>query len=108
MSKVTISDFVIALIDLVEAESRALQDNASRFMREQQAGLRNTLHQSGWMVAWIAAAVVALLGGLGFLTWALYRALASALPQTGAILIVGGVLLLVAAFFARLAMRKKP
>ncbi len=108
MSKVTISDFVIALIDLIEAESRALQDNASRFMQEQQTELRNTFHQGGWMVAWIAAAVVALLSGLGFLTWALYRALASVIPQTGAILIVGGVLLLVAVVFARLAMRKKP
>jgi len=108
MNKVTISDFVIALIDLLEAESRALQENASRFMREQQTSLKETLYRGGWMVAWIAAAVVALLGGIGFLSWALYRFLASVMPETGAMLIVGGAYLLIAALFARLAMRKRP
>ena len=107
MNKVTISDFVIALVDLLEAESRALQENASRFMREQRDTLRETLYQGGWMVAWIAAAVVALLGGLGFLCWSLYRFLAGFIPETGARLIVGGVLLAVAFLFSRLAMRKK-
>ena len=108
MNKITISDFVIALIDLLEAESRALQENASRFMREQQATLKTTLYQGGWMVAWIAAAVVALLGGLGFLSWALYRFLATLVPETGAIVIVGVVFLLIAFLFSRLAMRKRP
>ena len=107
MSKVTISDFFIALLDLVEAESRALQDSASKFVAQQQGTLRKTLYQGGWMVAWIAAAVVALLGGLGLLVWALFRLLSAVMPETGAILIIGAFLLAVAVVFARLAMRMK-
>ncbi len=107
MNKVTISDFVIALIDLLEAESRALQENAARFMGDQQATLKKTLYQGGWMVGWIAAAIAALLGGLGFLAWALYRFLATVVPETGAMLIVGGLLLLIAVLFARLATGKR-
>ena len=107
MSKVTISDFFIALLDLVEAESRALQESASKFVEQQQGTLRKTLYQGGWMVAWIAAAVVALLGGMSLLVWALFRLLSTVMPGTVAILIVGAFLLLVAFVFARLAMRMR-
>ncbi|WP_201351842.1 hypothetical protein [Hydrogenimonas urashimensis] len=107
MSKVTVSDFIIALMDLLEAESRALQESATLFMEEQRASLQNTLYRSGWMVAWIVAAVTAMLGAVGFAVWGLYLLFARYVSETGAPFAAGAVLLLCAALFTRLAMKAR-
>jgi len=42
MAKVTVSDFIIALLDLAEAQSRAFQESAENFVNRQ----RKALHES--------------------------------------------------------------
>ena len=108
MSKVTISDFVIALMDLLEAESRALQESAARFMEEQRNALRHTLYRGGWMVGWIVGAVAALLGALGFAIWGVYRVVAIYLSETSAPFVAATMLLLCAILFALAALKMRP
>ncbi|BDY13320.1 hypothetical protein [Hydrogenimonas cancrithermarum] len=103
MSKVTVSDFIIALMDLLEAESRAFQESAELFMQRQRESLRDTLYRSGWMVGWIAAAFISLLGALAFLTWGFYRLFALYVSETAAPFVAGALLLLFALLFARFA-----
>jgi hypothetical protein len=107
MAKVTVSDFIVALMDLLEAESRALQESAALFMAEQREAFREAAYRSGWAVAWIVAAVASLLGALGFGVWGLYRLAALYLSETAAPFVAGGVLLLFAALFGTLAMRAR-
>jgi len=104
MSKVTVSDFIIALMDLLEAESRALKESAALFMLEQRESLQETLYRGGWMVGWIAAAVVSLLGALFFLVWGFYRLFALYVSETAAPFAAGAMLLLCTFVFAKLAM----
>jgi fatty acid desaturase len=106
MSKVTISDFIIALADLVEAESRALQESASRFLHEQKKTLAHTAYRSGWTVAWIFASVITLLGAVVFVGWGVYGVVALYVSKTAAPFIVGGVLLLLSLLFAVFARNK--
>lgn len=107
MTKVTLSDFIIALMDLLEAESRALQESAALFMEEQRESFRSTLYKSGWMVAWIVAAVAAMLGAVGFLTWGLYRLFAFYVSEVWAPFAAGAILLICAVLFARFAMKMR-
>ena len=108
MSKVTVSDFIIALMDLLEAESRAMQESAALFMQQQRHAFRETLYRGGWMVGWIVATVVALLGALGFATWGLYRLIAEYLSETAAPFVAAALLLSCAIVFARVAMKMRP
>ena len=104
MSKVTISDFIIALADLVEAESRALQESAGVFLHEQTKAFARSAYRSGWTVAWIFASVVTMLGALFFVSWGVYEFTLLYVSKTAAPFIVGVVLLLLSllfAFFAR-------
>ncbi|WP_456403606.1 hypothetical protein [Hydrogenimonas sp.] len=107
MSKVTVSDFVIALLDLLDAQSRALQESAELFMLRQREALREALFASGWMVGWIVAAVAALLGALGFVTWGLYRLIALYLSETAAPFVAAALLSISALLFAWLALRMR-
>jgi len=107
MSKITFSDFLIAIVDLVEAEGRALQDSTETFLRRQQMSLQEMLHRSGWMIAWIAAAIVMLLSSLGFVAWGIYSLLASHVSREAAPFLTGGFLLVVAMIFGFLARRFK-
>ncbi len=105
MTKVTISDFIIALMDLLEAESRALERSASLFMERQRQSWRDTLYRSSWTIAWIVVATGALLGALGFGAWGMYRFLADNLSETAAPFVTAAILLLGAAFFGWIASR---
>ena len=105
-AKVTISDFVVALMDLLEAESRALQESAALFMEEQRESFRRTAYRSGWAVGWIVAAVLSLVGAVGFLVWGLYRLTAIYLSETAAPFVAAGLLLLSALVFGLLATRQ--
>ncbi len=103
MNKVTVSDFIIALMDLLEAESRALQESAALFMREQRESWRETLYRSGWMAGWIVAAVFSLIGALFFLVWGFYRIFALYISETAAPFAAGALLLVCGLVFAKLA-----
>ena len=105
MAKVTVSDFIVALMDLLEAESRAFQESAALFMAEQRDAFRETAYRSGWTIAWIVAAVAALAGGVGFIVWGLYRLAAIYISPTVAPFLAGVFLLAAAAVFAALAKR---
>jgi len=100
MSKVTISDFIIAVADLVEAESRALQESAGLFLKEQKKAFARSAYRSGWTVAWIFASVVTLLGAVVFVSWGIYEITLLYFSKTAAPFIVGGALVLLSALFA--------
>ncbi|BBG66628.1 hypothetical protein NNO_1925 [Hydrogenimonas sp.] len=103
MAKVTISDFIIAILDLAEAESRALQESAENFMKRQREAFKESLFKNGWMAAWIAAAAAAVIGALGFFAWGFYNWFALYLSETAAPFAAGGLLLVFASVFAMLA-----
>ncbi len=107
MSKITVSDFIVALLDLAEAESLALAESAERFMQSQREQLERSLYKSGWMVAWIVAAVTALMGGIAFTVWGLYRLFALYLSESAAPFAAGAISLVCAAIFALLARRAR-
>ena len=106
MSKVTISDFIIAVADLLEAESRALQESAGHFLEEQKKGFARSAYRGGWAVAWIFASVVTLLGAVVFLSWGVYEVTALYVSRAVAPFIVGGALLLLSLLFALFARSK--
>jgi hypothetical protein len=106
MSKVTISDFIIAVADLVEAESRALQESAGQFLEEQKKAFARSAYRSSWTFAWIFAFVVTLLGAVVFVSWGVYEVTALYFSKTTAPFIVGGGLLLLSVLFALFARNK--
>lgn len=106
MSKVTISDFIIAVADLVEAESHVLQESARAFMDEQRKGLARSAYRSGWTLAWIFAAIVTLIGGVVFIGWGVYDIAALYLSKTAAPFVVGVGMLALSLLFALFARRR--
>ncbi|WP_353661333.1 hypothetical protein [Hydrogenimonas sp. SS33] len=107
MTKVTLSDFIVALMDLLEAESRALQESAELFMARQREALAESAFRSAWTVGWVIAAIAALIGAAGFLAWGFYRLMALYVSETAAPFIAAALLLLFALFFAMAAMRMR-
>jgi fatty acid desaturase len=106
MSQVTISDFVIALCELAEAESRSLQKSVQIFLASERQALSQTILDSSWMIALIGAAVFCLLVALGFITWGGYILCVDYISPIYAPFIMGGAWLLFALVFALLAFRR--
>jgi len=106
MSKVTISDFIIAVADLVEAESRALKESAGVFLEAQKKAFARSAYRSGWTVAWIFASVVMLLGAVIFVSWGVYEVAVLYFSKTAAPFIVGIGLFLLSLLFAFFARQK--
>jgi hypothetical protein len=73
-------ELIIALLELLEAEARAVRSGAFRL---------------GLSVALLGAAGVLFTGGVGLILWALYLYLATSLGQATAALAIGLVALLV-------------
>jgi hypothetical protein len=73
-------ELIIALLELLEAEARAVRSGAFRL---------------GLCVALLGAAGVLFTGGIGLILWALYLYLAISLGQATAALAIGLVTLLV-------------
>ena len=106
MSKITISDFIIAAADLVEAESRALRESTAAFLQEQKKGFARSAYRSSWTAAWILAFVMTLMGAVVFVSWGVYKLSALYLSPLTAPFVVGGALLLLSLVFAFFARRK--
>lgn len=73
------SDFLIALVELLEAEGRAAKRHALR---------------TGTGLGLLLAAIVLFLAGTGFLVAAAYVALSGALPPSVALVICGALVLI--------------
>lgn len=84
------ADFIIALLDLAEAEAKAFREGMVRL---------------GLGVALALLAGFAAAAGFGLLVWALYLAIAGAWGQPAAAGIVGSISLIVAGGAAWLAKR---
>ncbi len=85
MSRTTLSDFIIALLDLLEAEGRAL---------------RHAVTRTGWSLAFIVVTAALLLGALALMLWAFYQFLEPRLGAPAASLITGLAMLIPAALAA--------
>jgi len=78
--KTTLSDFVIAFLDLMEAEGRTLKQATMRV---------------GWGMAFIILSAIFILIAGGFLLWGIYQQLITlTTPATAAILIALSALIL--------------
>jgi hypothetical protein len=106
MSKVTISDFAIALFELAEAEGKNLQKTVSLFLATERQALEQTAFRSGKSVALLGAAVISLLAALGFLSWGIYILAAAYVSPLAAPFITGGLWLAVSLVFLLAAGRK--
>lgn len=87
--KTTLSDFVIAFLDLMEAEGRTLKDATMRV---------------GWGMAFITLAAIFILIAGGFLLWGIYQQLLVLTnPAIAAMLIslTSLILALISGFIAR-------
>ncbi len=108
MSKVTISDFTIALFELVEAEGKALRQSIRIFLTEERLALEKTAFSSGLSIALIGAAILSLLIALAFLSWGIYGLCVIYISPQAAPFITGVLwLLLSLVFMAAAAWRRK-
>ncbi len=108
MSKVTISDFTIALFELVEAEGKALQQSIRIFLTEERLALEQTAFSSGLRVALIGAAIVSLLVALAFLSRGIYGLCVTYFSPQAAPFILGIIWLAISlVFMAAAAWRRK-
>ncbi len=107
MSKVTISDFTIALFELVEAEGKALQQSIRIFLTEERLALEQTAFTSGRSIALVGAAIVSLLVALGFLSWGIYGLCVTYISSQAAPFITGLLWLVISLVFMKAAGRKK-
>ncbi|WP_457595810.1 hypothetical protein [Hydrogenimonas sp.] len=106
MAKVTVSDFIVALADLLEAESRAFRESAALFFEEQRGAFRESAYRSGWTLAFIAAAAVAMTAAAGFFVWGFHGLFVHYLGERAAPFATGALLLAVAALFGAMAKRR--
>jgi len=85
-----LADIVIALADLVEAEGRAL---------------RRSVVRTSLGIAFLRAATLMLVLGLGLCLWGIYQWLSSAMGPAGAASFIGALALLFSGGLVWLAMR---
>ncbi len=107
MSKVTISDFTIALFELAEAEGKALRQSIRIFLTEERLALEQTAFTSGLSIALAGAAIVSLLVALGFLSWGVYGLCLTYISPQAAPFITGILWLVISLVFMKAAGRKK-
>jgi hypothetical protein len=106
MSKVSISEFVIAVFDLVEAEGRTLKDSAAVFIENQQINLKKTISKSSWIVGLIFIAIACILAAIAFFIFGCYKVFLIFLPAFIAPFAVSLLLLVIAGIFSYFALRK--
>ncbi len=88
--KTTISDFIIAFLDLLEAEGRTLREETMRV---------------GWGLAFVGLSAVIGLVALGFFLWGVYQYTAAWVGPPAAALLLALLALALALATARLAVR---
>jgi len=86
----SLTDIIIALTDLAEAEGRAL---------------RRAIFRTGWGLACMLVMGLLVAGGLGLCLWAAYQYMAGQLGHIEAALLAGAASLLLGGGFAWLAIR---
>lgn len=87
--KTTISDLVIAFLDLLEAEGRSLRDASLRL---------------GWGLAFVLLAMLIGLVAVGFFLWGIYLYTAAWLNPAAAALLMSLLALVLALLVGRMAM----
>ncbi len=107
MSKVTISDFTIALFELVEAEGKALRQSIRLFLTEERLALTESAFNSGLSIALAGAAILSLLIALGFLTWGIYGLCVTYISPQAAPFLTGVLWLAISLVFMIAAGRRK-
>ncbi|WJW74256.1 hypothetical protein QVG61_06920 [Thiohalobacter sp. IOR34] len=88
--KTTLSDLVIAFLDLLEAEGRTLRDSALRL---------------GWGLGLVLLAMLTGLVAMGFFLWGLYQYTLAWLSPPAAAMLMALLALILALLIGRLAMR---
>ncbi|RMG38747.1 MAG: hypothetical protein D6720_00690 [Gammaproteobacteria bacterium] len=88
--RTTISDLVIAFLDLLEAEGRTLREQTMRV---------------GWGLAFVLMTMLIALVGLGFLLWGAYQYAAAWLGAPAAALLMALLALILALITGLLAVR---
>lgn len=84
------TEYIIALVDLLEAEGRVL---------------RSTVMRTGVGLACLAVAALLTFAGLGLCLWAAYQGLAAQVGPASAALVIGVLTLLLAGLMAWTAIR---
>ncbi len=106
MNKVSISDFIIAIFDLMEAEGKALSENTTAFMQKHQRSFKRTISQSGWMIGFIFIAVICILGAVVFFIYGCYEIFSTLLPNFAASFVIAVLFLILAGIFSYVALLK--
>ena len=88
--RTTLSDFVIAFLDLLEAEGRTLRQQTVRL---------------GWGLGFVLLTVLIALAAVGFLLWGLYQYAAAWVGPAAAALLLAAAALVLALLSAALAVR---
>ncbi len=105
MGKITLSDFIISLCDLAEAESRALQQSVQQFLFLERQAIQRMLLRSSYAAVFIGAAAICLLAVLVCMTWGIHELCAVYISPLAAPFIAGAVWLAAALTFFLLAKR---
>ena len=103
MSRVTLSDFVVSLCDLAEAEGRTLQKSVQDFMSSERQAVQSMLLRSGSVVVLTGAAIFCVLAALVCFTWGIYTVCSMYISPVAAPFITAGVWLIGALVFLFLA-----
>lgn len=106
MSKVSISEFVIAVFDLVEAEGRTLKDSATVFIENQQVSFKKTIAKSSQIVGLTFIAIVCVLAAIVFFVFGCYKIFLIFLPAFIAPFAASLLLLAIAGIFSYFALHK--
>ncbi|WP_028584863.1 hypothetical protein [Desulfogranum mediterraneum] len=99
MSRVSLSDYLIALCDLAEVEGKALQEGFRSFLAAERQGVEELLYRSSRIIARRWAALLCLLVALGYLSWGAYLVCASYISPLAAPFIIGSLWLLFGLLF---------
>ncbi len=106
MNKINISDFIIAIFDLVEAEGRALRDTATVFIQKQQINFKKTIAQSSWVIGFIFISIICILCAIAFFIYGCYEVFLTFLPTFLVPFIITILLLVLAGIFSYIALSK--
>ncbi len=106
MSKVTISDFIVAVFDLLEAEGKALKDNSELFFKNQQQNLKQTIKNSAWAIGFITVSFISLIAAIAFFMFGLYKVLSVYICDMEVPFILSVVLVCLSLIFGYIASKR--